>query len=493
MRGAFLGKWRLVAPALATFISVLVGSMWLVVSASVAGATGPVVVSGVSPGVGAAGGGISVVITGSDFIGATGVTFGSTPASSFVVNSDTQITAVSPQSEAGIVDIQVVGPDGTSAANPLGDEYAVIPQPPNPPLNVAAVNTGPRAVEVSWSPPSFDGGSPISNYYVVPRRNRVLSTFVTPATACQGTQGCSVVIPSGLSVGSISFSVVAINLAGGSSTAISDPVDVFAAPHVRLWHPVQQSIVPQQVVDVPVLASDNDDSPLTYSATNLPPGLSIDPETGDISGTFTGLPVDRPQSTTSVIAVKDGFGAENDANLLWVQLSALKLDKISRQSTFEGVPVTIPVVAADLSNGAAQTFSATGLPAGISIDPTTGLISGAGTDHRGFLVQVTDTDSNGSVSIARFLWQMKNPISLTRSTRQTSAINQPVSLPIEASDLSGASLTYGAANLPTGLSINPSSGIIAVTPTQRGFSRVVLTVTNSNNISVSATFYWKVH
>jgi hypothetical protein len=58
--------------------------------------------------------GSTVVITGSGFSRAIDVEFGATPAFTFHVDSDTQITAVSPGHKAGIVDITVTV-QGTSA------------------------------------------------------------------------------------------------------------------------------------------------------------------------------------------------------------------------------------------------------------------------------------------------------------------------------------------------------------------------------------------
>jgi LPXTG-site transpeptidase (sortase) family protein len=57
-------------------------------------------------------GGTSVTITGVGFTGATAVTFGGTSATSFVVNSDTVITAVTPVHVAGMVDVVVTRPSG---------------------------------------------------------------------------------------------------------------------------------------------------------------------------------------------------------------------------------------------------------------------------------------------------------------------------------------------------------------------------------------------
>ena len=74
-------------------------------------------VSGVSPAGGGPAGGTTVVIAGANLSGATGVSFGGTAASSFTVNSATQITAVSPAHSSAVVDVQVTTPQGTSAAS----------------------------------------------------------------------------------------------------------------------------------------------------------------------------------------------------------------------------------------------------------------------------------------------------------------------------------------------------------------------------------------
>ena len=74
--------------------------------ASLSRSTGPVV------------GGTKVTITGHGFNGATGVTFGSTPAQSFGATSTTQITAVAPAEAGGTVAITVTTSGGQSPATP---------------------------------------------------------------------------------------------------------------------------------------------------------------------------------------------------------------------------------------------------------------------------------------------------------------------------------------------------------------------------------------
>ncbi len=85
-------------------------------------------VTGVNPTTGPAAGGASVTITGSLLAGTTSVSFGGTPAASFVVNSNSSITAVSPAHAVGTVDIVVSTADGTSATSPT-DQYTFASMP----------------------------------------------------------------------------------------------------------------------------------------------------------------------------------------------------------------------------------------------------------------------------------------------------------------------------------------------------------------------------
>jgi hypothetical protein len=64
-------------------------------------------------------GATTVVITGTGFTGASAVRFGTVDATSFAVDSDSQITAVSPAHDPGKVNVTVVAPAGTSPANPV--------------------------------------------------------------------------------------------------------------------------------------------------------------------------------------------------------------------------------------------------------------------------------------------------------------------------------------------------------------------------------------
>jgi len=91
-------------------------------------ATGPQV-TGISPTSGSSAGGDTIIITGSGFTGATGVSFDGTPASAFTVDSDTQITAISPAGTGIAVDITVTTPAGTSPPSRAGVFTYITPGP----------------------------------------------------------------------------------------------------------------------------------------------------------------------------------------------------------------------------------------------------------------------------------------------------------------------------------------------------------------------------
>lgn len=88
------------------------------------------VVTSVTPNAGAPGGGASVRIQGSGFStgGVPSVKFGSTPAPSFTLDNDAQITVTSPAAAAGTIDVTVTNNNGTSATSAADQfTYAGVP------------------------------------------------------------------------------------------------------------------------------------------------------------------------------------------------------------------------------------------------------------------------------------------------------------------------------------------------------------------------------
>jgi hypothetical protein len=97
-------------------------------------------VTAVSPDSGPVAGGSTVVLTGTNFTGATTVSFGGTPADDFTVDSATRITAISPAG-TGTVDVRVTTASGISATT-AADQFTYVAAPT---ISAASPTSGPTA------------------------------------------------------------------------------------------------------------------------------------------------------------------------------------------------------------------------------------------------------------------------------------------------------------------------------------------------------------
>ncbi|HEU5353997.1 MAG TPA: carbohydrate-binding protein [Actinocrinis sp.] len=86
-----------------------------------------------------------------------------------------------------------------------------------------------------------------------------------------------------------------------------------------------------------------------------------------------------------------------------------------------------------------------------------------------------------------------NTVTVTNPGNQTTTAGAAASLQIHGTDsASGQALTYSASGLPTGLSINTSTGLISGTPTAAGTSNVTVTAKDSTGAAGSTSFSWVV-
>jgi hypothetical protein len=89
----------------------------------------------------------------------------------------------------------------------------------------------------------------------------------------------------------------------------------------------------------------------------------------------------------------------------WDVHGAIAVSGATSRSSLEGTPVSFSVTASgpDQTDGFAATFSATGLPAGVSMS-SAGLITGSPTKSGTFTVAVTVADALGGSGTASFTW-----------------------------------------------------------------------------------------
>jgi hypothetical protein len=96
------------------------------------------------------------------------------------------------------------------------------------------------------------------------------------------------------------------------STIFTWEVEDITNPAVT--NPGDQSTSNGAAVNLAITATDADNDPLTFSATNLPPGLTIDPKTGLITGTVN-LISGGPTFAVTIFAT-DGFNT-GSASFTW--------------------------------------------------------------------------------------------------------------------------------------------------------------------------------
>jgi hypothetical protein len=165
------------------------------------------------------------------------------------------------------------------------------------------------------------------------------------------------------------------------------------------------------------------------------------------------------------------------------------------QTTPVGGSVYLQTQGEDTCTGS-LTYKASGLPAGLSISSTTGVISGTTKTAGTSSVTVTGTDSTGPSGSATFTWNVgttSNTVTVTNPGSQAGTVGTAASLQIAATDsASGQTLTYSATGLPAGLSISSTTGLISGTPTTAGSSSVTVTAKDTTGASGSATFSWTI-
>jgi uncharacterized delta-60 repeat protein len=224
-------------------------------------------------------------------------------------------------------------------------------------------------------------------------------------------------------------------------------------------------------------------SPTSFNAAGLPPGLTLNPTTGLITGTPT---LADTFTVTLSAANTAGLGVTSPLTISIAPApSAPAITSAASVTGKVGVAFNYTIVA---SNGPITSYAVTGsLPLGLALNTTTGVIAGSPVAPGLVVVDLTATSANGT-SLPQSLIIVINPSDnvpvITSPIYAIATVGADFNYAILATNMPGstpfpAGTTLDAVHLPAGLAVNPSTGVIQGQPSVAGVYVASLIGTNA--------------
>ncbi|MBI5425671.1 MAG: putative Ig domain-containing protein [Opitutae bacterium] len=233
------------------------------------------------------------------------------------------------------------------------------------------------------------------------------------------------------------------------------------------------------VIDSALTASITRDAPFSYSITakntpnsynalGLPPGLSVDTVTGVISGTPTAI-----GAFGVSIAAANNYGRDARTLVITVVRPAPVITSALTASAQVDLPFRYAIDATNSPNA----FNALGLPPGLTVDTSTGVVSGTPSASGAFAIAIAAANTTGRDSrILTLTVAPAVPPVITNGATATGYLRFPFELAIAATN---GPTSFSASGLPAGLVVDPATGAISGAPTVMGTFVVQLRAANS--------------
>ena len=218
----------------------------------------------------------------------------------------------------------------------------------------------------------------------------------------------------------------------------------------------------------------------------VPPGLSFNAATGEIAGTPTATGTFQFMVQLSDTSAVPFTVTANKSITISNPVPPLTLAGGPQPIGEVGIPYTTSLVAAGGVTPYSWSILSGSLPAGLSISPTTGIISGTPTVQGTSTFTVQVQDSTTATASAQVSITVVSPLTLAGGPQPDGVVGVAYSTSLVAS---GGSTPYSwsvtAGTLPPGLGISAATGIISGTPTTKG--TFAFTVQVKDSLGATAT------
>ena len=271
--------------------------------------------------------------------------------------------------------------------------------------------------------------------------------------------------------GTFNYTVTVTDSAGNKGT-VNCTITVSAPPPVKSTCVCSSGQEGVAITPVTMVGSGGVGGPYTFTATGLPAGVTI-----SSSGTISGTPT-VSGTFDYTVTVTDSAGNKGTVNCTITVASPAPVSATCLNiNAAQGSAITPATMVGSGGAGGPYTFSATGLPAGLTMS-SSGTISGTPTVNGTFNYTVTITDSKGNKGTLNCSIKVCPPVGGSAKCADGQKGHSINPVQIAGSGGSGGPYTYSGSGLPPGLSVS-SSGVISGTPTQSGSYNYTVTVHDS--------------
>jgi streptogramin lyase len=222
-------------------------------------------------------------------------------------------------------------------------------------------------------------------------------------------------------------------------------------------------------------------------------GVAITPSGSNSSYGFSvsgNLRVSSHGTVNFTIAAGDSMGNTSAPQQITITIASLSVSLSCSQNAQAVVGQLFQQQCFGSAGTPPYTFSSTGLPSGLSINASSGIISGSATSPGQASVNIVVTDSTGQTAMQTINFSVLNPkLSLTCIFPPSATVGTAYGAACTASGGVGPySYALASGALPAGLALNSTSGIVSGTPTGLG-SAFSVQVTDNESPAATARFF----